>query len=155
MHANSEANIDRLAIRWQPARCRSTDCPAGSAVYVYALIPLGTAPANSTPRLMNLTFSLDSHPSGTYQHIGTASASGFLPSELVFGQAGLAEAPHSLTIQIGPDSVLLLDYIVYTQSDVSNPPVSSTNVGPGGLKTGSGTGSTAPSVGPGTTNLCV
>ncbi|KAI0752048.1 hypothetical protein C8Q74DRAFT_1211435 [Fomes fomentarius] len=99
----------------------------GSAVYVYALIPLGTAPANSTPRFMNLTFLLDSHPSGTYQHIGTASASGFLPSELVFGQAGLAEAPHSLTIQIGPDSVLLLDYIVYTQNDVSNPPVSSTN----------------------------
>ncbi|TFK80295.1 hypothetical protein K466DRAFT_578966 [Polyporus arcularius HHB13444] len=110
----------------------------GSAVYVYALIPLGAAPANSTPTFMNLTFMLDSQRAGTYQHTGTASASGFLPSQMVFGQAGLAAAPHSLTIQIGPDSVLLLDYIVYTQGsladgDGSNPTsVSSTSRAVGG-----------------------
>ena len=137
----------------------------GSAVYVYALIPLGAAPANSTPTFMNLTFMVDSHRAGTYQHTGTASASGFLPSQLVFGQTGLAEAPHSLTIQVGPDSVLLLDYIVYTQGSLadggdgegfsSSTSVSNTRSAPGAQNTSSGTGSPAPSVGPGTSNLCV
>ncbi|KAI0742537.1 hypothetical protein C8Q80DRAFT_1108267, partial [Daedaleopsis nitida] len=115
----------------------------GSAVYVYALTPLGAAPANSTPTFMNLTFALDSHPAVTYQHAGSASASGYLPSQLVFGQTGLTEAPHSLTIQIGPDSVLLLDYIVYTQEIIgdgegaSASPVSPTSDAPGAQETGS------------------
>ena len=133
----------------------------GSAVYVYALIPLGAAPANSTPTFMNLTFLLDSHPAGTYQHSGTASASGFLPSQLIFAQTGLVEAPHNLTVQIGPDSVLLLDYILYTKAasgeaeTSSTTPVSSSSGAPGAQETGSGTGSPTPSVGPGTSNLCV
>ncbi|RPD60915.1 hypothetical protein L227DRAFT_86978 [Lentinus tigrinus ALCF2SS1-6] len=131
----------------------------GSAVYVYALIPLGAAKANSTPTFMNLTFTVDSHPAGTYQHTGTASAAGFLPSQ-VFGQTGLTEAPHSLTMQVGPDSVLLLDYIVYTQGSLADAgdgsnstSVSSSSSAPESQKTSSGTGSSAPSVGPGTTKL--
>ncbi|RPD76899.1 hypothetical protein L226DRAFT_354197 [Lentinus tigrinus ALCF2SS1-7] len=132
----------------------------GSAVYVYALIPLGAAKANSTPTFMNLTFMVDSHPAGTYQHTGTDSAAGFLPSQLVFGQTGLTEAPHSLTVQVGPDSVLLLDYVVYTQGSLAeagsgsnSTSVSSSSSAPGSQKTSSGTGSSAPSVGPGTTKL--
>ncbi|PIL26135.1 hypothetical protein GSI_11890 [Ganoderma sinense ZZ0214-1] len=133
----------------------------GSAVYVYALIPLGAAPANSTPTFMNLTFLLDSHPAGIYQHSGTASASGFLPSQPIFVQTGLPETPHNLTVQIGPDSVLLLDYILFTKTasgdaeTSSTTPVSSSSGAPGAQETGSGTGSPAPSVGPGTSNLCV
>ncbi|TBU52584.1 hypothetical protein BD310DRAFT_831897 [Dichomitus squalens] len=117
----------------------------GSAIYVYALIPLGLAQGNSTPTFMNLTFLLDSHPAGTYQHTGTASASGFLPSQPIFGQTGLAEAPHNLTIQIGPDSVLLLDYIVYTKEELgdgtdttSAAAFSTSSSAPGVQETGSG-----------------
>lgn len=104
---------------------------------------------------MNLTFQLDSHPAGTYQHLGTASASGFLPSQPVFAKTDLAEAPHNLTIQVGPDSVLLLDYIVYTQGvlddgtdSLSSMPFSTPSDAPGAQETGSGTGSSAPSAGP-------
>ncbi|KAI0370969.1 hypothetical protein BV20DRAFT_228891 [Pilatotrama ljubarskyi] len=133
---------------------------SGSAIYVYALIPLGAAHTNSTPTYMNLTFLLDSHPSGTYQHTGTPSASGFAPSQLVFSQGDLSDGPHSLTIQIGPDSVLLLDYIVYTQNTSgdganSSEAISPASDAPGARETGSGTGSRAPSGGPGTSNLCV
>lgn len=110
---------------------------------------------------MNLTFLLDSHPAGTYHHSGTASASGFLPSQPIFVQTGLVEAPHNLTVHIGPDSVLLLDYILYTKGasgDAENPSTTSLSMSsgvPGAQETGSGTGSRAPSVGPGTSNLCV
>ncbi|KAI0350950.1 hypothetical protein OH77DRAFT_1430351 [Trametes cingulata] len=132
---------------------------SGSAIYVYALVPLAAAHLNSTPTFMNLTFLLDSHPSGTYQHIGTASAMGFAPSQLVFGRGDLSDGPHSLTIQIGPDSVLLLDYIVYTQGNTggdgnnSSEAISPALGAPGARETGSGTGSRAPSGGPGTANL--
>ena len=129
----------------------------GSAVYVYALIPLGTAQANSTPTFMNLTFEVDSHTDGIYQHRGSASASGFQPTTLVFSKTDMAEAPHSLTIQVGPDSVLLLDSIVYTQGAVAvgDSGASTSNIGPGAQQTGSGTGSPAPTNGTGGTSLCV
>ena len=129
----------------------------GSAVYVYALIPLGAAPANSTPTFMNLTFEVDSHTDGIYQHRGSASASEFQPTTLVFSKTDMAEAPHSLTIQVGPDSVLLLDSIVYTQGAVAvgDSGASTSNIGPGAQQTGSGTGSPAPTNGMGGTSLCV
>ncbi|KAI9061817.1 hypothetical protein FKP32DRAFT_1594015 [Trametes sanguinea] len=131
----------------------------GSAIFVYALVPLAAAHTNSTPTFVNLTFVLDSHPSGSYQHLGTPSGDGFLPSQLVFSKDGLSEQPHSLSIQVGPDSVLLLDYIVYTQGTTgssgtsSNDTVSSGSSAPGAQETGSGTGSSAPRGGPGTASL--
>ena len=111
---------------------------------------------------MNLTFEVDSHASGTYQHLGQASATGFRPNTMVFSKTGMTEAPHSLTIQIGPDSVLLLDYIVYTQGAVEDGEGSSTSVvgstsstAPEAQRSASGTGSPASTDGPGDTNLCV
>ena len=107
---------------------------------------------------MNVTFFMDSQSVGTYQHSGTASGSGFSPSQPIFGQTGLAEAPHNLTIQIGPDSVLLLDSIVYTKEELGDgagTTSAAASSAPGAQETGSGTGSSAPSVGPGTSNLCV
>ncbi|KAH9856237.1 hypothetical protein C2E23DRAFT_722881, partial [Lenzites betulinus] len=91
----------------------------GSAVYVYAIVPEGVAAGNSAPTAMNLTFLLDSRFIGSYQHTGTASASGFASSQLVLSQGDLTVRPHSLTIQLGPSSVLLLDYIIYTDGDNS------------------------------------
>lgn len=159
MHTNHGAHHSCYAFDWMEHSLTTT---IGSAVYVYALIPLGAAPPNSTPTFMNLTFAVDSHPAGIYQHTGSASASGFLPSALVFGRTNLTEAPHSLTIEVGPDSVLLLDYIVYTQgvlADTGNSSNSATgpatSTTPGAPTDGSGTGSTAPTAGPGTANLCV
>ncbi|KAI8992822.1 hypothetical protein BD414DRAFT_482320 [Trametes punicea] len=131
----------------------------GSAIYVYALVPLAAAHANTTPTSMNLTFVLDSHPTGTYQHNGTASTSAFLPSQLVFSKGGLPEEPHSVAILVEPDSVLLLDYIVYTQASLGgvgtgpNETISSALSAPGAQGTGSGTGSPAPSGGPETVSL--
>ncbi|KAJ8474737.1 hypothetical protein ONZ51_g7014 [Trametes cubensis] len=131
----------------------------GSAIFVYALVPLAAVHANSTPTFMNLTFFLDSHPSGIYQHTGTPSGSGFLPSQLVFSKRDLTNEAHSLSIQVGPDSVLLLDYIVYTQGMSNgagtsmNGTHSSASSTPGAQETGSGTGSRAPSGGPGTASF--
>ena len=133
----------------------------GSAVYVFALIPLGDARVNSTPTFMNLTFEVDSHSAGTYQHPGTASEDGqFQSSTAVFSKTGLTEAPHTLTIEVGPDSVILLDRIIYTQEteddgDGSNTVVSSGKTAPEAQQTGSGTGSPAPTDTPGGMNLCV
>ena len=65
---------------------------------------------------MNLTFTLDSQRAGTFLHTGKASTpiSTFTPSVVVFQKTGLPASPHSLTVSVGPDSVFLLDYIVYT-----------------------------------------
>lgn len=103
--------------------CISPD--TGSAVYVYALVPTFAAPANSTPTFMNLTFELNSLSDGQYSHTGTAapansastSSSAYLPNTLVYTRSGLSEGFHSLRIDVGPDSVFLLDYIIYSQDD--------------------------------------
>ncbi|OBZ74772.1 hypothetical protein A0H81_05223 [Grifola frondosa] len=131
----------------------------GSAVYLFAIMPLGAAAANSTPTFMNLTYTLDSQPVGIFQHTGASSAFGFLPSVPVFSKSGLSEGPHSLTVQIGPDSVLLLDYIVYSQDNglglgsSPNEAVSTTQDTAGAQETASGTGSTGPSSNPATSNI--
>lgn len=82
-------------------------------------MPLGLAQANATPTYMNLTYTLDSQPAGSFQHNGSASASGFEPAVVVFAKSGLTEGPHTLNVNVGPDSVFLLDYIVYTQNNDS------------------------------------
>ncbi|KAI0338628.1 hypothetical protein BDW22DRAFT_1348337 [Trametopsis cervina] len=105
----------------------------GSAVYVYALVPLFTAASNTTPTFVNLTYTLDSQPSGNYLHTGSpsvqSSPTAYLSSFPVFQRTGLPDTPHTLTVNVGPDSVFLLDYIVYTQDselgEVPNDPPSS------------------------------
>lgn len=74
---------------------------------------------NTTPTSMNLTYTLDSQPAGTFLHAGSPSApnTAFDPSVVVFQRAGLSVSPHTLTVSVGPDSVFLLDYITYSQED--------------------------------------
>lgn len=95
-------------------------------MYVYGLVPLFAAPANSTPTFVNLTFSLNSQADGQYSHVGTqaapvnsasASPTAYQPNVLVYARSGLPEGFHSLRIDVGPDSVFLLDYIAYSQDD--------------------------------------
>ncbi|KIP05697.1 hypothetical protein PHLGIDRAFT_128722 [Phlebiopsis gigantea 11061_1 CR5-6] len=88
----------------------------GSAIYLFAIVPEYAAPANTTPTYMNLTFTFDSQPAGTFRNLGKPSTpiSTFTPSVVVFQRTGLPTSPHSLTVSVGPDSVFLLDYIVYT-----------------------------------------
>ena len=96
----------------------------GSAVYVFALVPLFAAKTNSTPTFVNVSTTLDSQPVGTFQHVGspsiepTTNNTSYQRSVPIFVKTGLADGPHTLTLNVGPDSVLLLDYIVYSQEDV-------------------------------------
>lgn len=64
-----------------------------------------------------MTYIFDSQPAGTFLHSGTPSApnTSFTPSVVVFQKTGLPTSPHSLTVTVGPDSVFLLDYIVFSQ----------------------------------------
>ncbi|TFY50798.1 hypothetical protein EVG20_g11323, partial [Dentipellis fragilis] len=105
----------------------------GSALYLYCLLPLGVpANSNSTPTLTNLTFTLDNEPAGNFLHFGSNSASGFQPNTSVFTRTGLSTASHTLRIDLGPDSVFLLDYYVIGQADLedNSPAASSTDAGP-------------------------
>ncbi|EMD35196.1 hypothetical protein CERSUDRAFT_116666 [Gelatoporia subvermispora B] len=129
----------------------------GSAVYVFALLPLGVAAVNTTPTHMNLTYVLDDQPAGSFIHNGTSSASGFLPSFAVFSSSGLGEGPHSLQVQVGPDSVFLLDYIEYSHEDAESGNSSSATSSASGVQESGtstqGSGSTSPSPNPAGSNL--
>ncbi|KAI0684554.1 hypothetical protein BC835DRAFT_617879 [Cytidiella melzeri] len=91
----------------------------GSAVYLYALVPQFAAATNTTPTFVNLTYTIDSEPAGQFLHSGspsiTPSPTSYLSSVAVLQRSGLSNGPHSLVINVGPDSVCLLDYIVYSQ----------------------------------------
>lgn len=83
-------------------------------------MPSFTGPANGTPTMVNLTCTLDSQPAGRFIHSGSSTttmtnASTFDTSVPVFVKTGLHDGPHHLTLNVGADSVLLLDYIVYSQ----------------------------------------
>lgn len=67
------------------------------------------------PTTVNLTFTLDDQTFDPYHHTGDSSKSGFLPNVNVFFADGLANAPHTVRVDIGPNSVFLFDYLVYTQ----------------------------------------
>lgn len=88
---------------------------------MYALIPLFAAATNNTPTFVNLSYTLDNNPAGAYLHAGSPSSTplsnttSYLSSFTVFEQSGLSEGPHTLTINVGADSVFLFDYIVYSQ----------------------------------------
>ena len=83
-------------------------------------MPAFVGVANSTPTLVNLTCTLDSQPAGRFIHSGPSTASvtnssAYDTAVPVFVKTGLHDGPHTLTLNVGPDSVFLLDYIVYSQ----------------------------------------
>ncbi|THH15878.1 hypothetical protein EW146_g4672 [Bondarzewia mesenterica] len=102
----------------------------GSAIYLYCLLPLGLpANSNSTPTLTNLTYTLDGEPAGGFLHNGSAQSSGFEPRFPFFTKSGLSQTAHTLRVNLGPDSVLLFDSYVFTQTDAmdsNNSPSAST-----------------------------
>ena len=87
----------------------------GSAIYVFAILPQFSAPTNATPSRVNLTYTLDQQPAGSFTYAVDSPNPSYSPSSVVFQRTGLLDTPHSLTVNVGPDSVLLLDYIVYSQ----------------------------------------
>ncbi|KAL4257043.1 hypothetical protein AB1N83_012145 [Pleurotus pulmonarius] len=87
----------------------------GTAIYIYCLLPEAAAPPNTMPTTVNLTFTLDDQTFDPYRHTGDSSKSGFLSNVNVFFADGLANAPHTVRVDIGPNSVFLFDYLVYTQ----------------------------------------
>ncbi|KAF8494377.1 hypothetical protein F5888DRAFT_654714 [Russula emetica] len=93
----------------------------GSAIYLYCILPLGKPPhADSTPTLVNLTFTFDSEPAGNFLHSGSATNHGFQSNVSVFSRGGLSDSTHSLLVNIGPNSVFLFDYYVVSRADCSD-----------------------------------
>jgi hypothetical protein len=66
---------------------------------------------------MDLTFILDNEPAGTFSHTGLANIGGFRPNVPVFSRAGLSDSTHTLAVNLGPNSVFLLDYYIFSQED--------------------------------------
>lgn len=52
-----------------------------------------------------------------------------MPNSLVFSMTGLSQAPHTLRVDIGPDSVMLFDYYAVTQSDGNDSDTSGSSAG--------------------------
>ncbi|KAI0751143.1 hypothetical protein C8Q80DRAFT_555087 [Daedaleopsis nitida] len=98
----------------------------GTAVYVYNLV------ANSIPPTItftNLSFLIDGEVANSFIH-APESSSTVQTKVLVFSQASLSNAAHTLVIRAaGLDpSLILFDYIEYTQDDSIPPSPSSTRL---------------------------
>lgn len=92
----------------------------GSAIYLFCVLPMGVPPnTNSTPTLMNLTFTLDGEPAGSFFHNGSTNTGGFQSNVPVLSRGNLPVSAHNLLVNLGPNSVFLLDYYVFSQSDGS------------------------------------
>lgn len=89
---------------------------SGTAIYLYAIIP-EIEPTSSAPTVTNLTFTLDNVVAGHYLHTpSSATAIGFTPDVNVFMMDKLSHSnQHTLEVNIGPNSVLLLDRIIFTE----------------------------------------
>ncbi|KAI9461945.1 hypothetical protein BJY52DRAFT_1185291 [Lactarius psammicola] len=93
----------------------------GSAIYLFCVLPLGVPPnTNSTPTLMDLTFTLDGEPAGSFFHNGSTNTGGFQSNIPVLSRGNLSDSAHNLLVNLGPNSVFLLDYYVFSRSDGSN-----------------------------------
>lgn len=110
---------------WTIANCRCSSLIEGTAIYLFSIIPLFPAPANTTPTSTNLSFALDGQPHGRFIHLPDATTAGtptvnsstvdkFLPNVTVFVATALNDTNHTLVVSIGDDSVFLFDYAIYT-----------------------------------------
>jgi hypothetical protein len=115
-----QLNFTGLSVSFPHQRSSLTSF-LGSAFYLYCILPLGKPPnADSTPTLMNLTFTLDSSPAGNFLHSGSATNHGFQPTVTVFSRGGLSDSTHTLLVNLGPNSVFLFDYYVVSRADCSD-----------------------------------
>lgn len=79
-------------------------------------MPLQTPATDGPPTAMNLSFTLDNSPAGIFTHNGSQGAIGYQSNVSVFSMENLAEAPHTLLVDVGEGSVFLFDYMVYTHN---------------------------------------
>ena len=87
-------------------------------MFVQGLLPLSVPTnANMTPTFTNLTFTLDGQPAGNFLHDGSPQGEGFQPNATIFSQTNLSEDQHTLRVDLGPNSVFLLDSVIVTQGD--------------------------------------
>ncbi|KAF8063972.1 hypothetical protein FPV67DRAFT_1503014 [Lyophyllum atratum] len=93
----------------------------GTSVYLFSIQPLGLPLVDTTPTAMNLTFNLDDNTHDTFLHQGSDAATGYAPNINVFTKTGLTETPHVLRVNVGPGSVFLFDYLIYSRSNTSDP----------------------------------
>ena len=105
---------------------------AGTAIYLFAIVPQFPAPANTTPTWMELDFTLDSQSFGRFisqpgsvngaasniSSSGSSSATSpqYIPHVPVFQASGLEDKQHTLIVNVAPDTVFLFDYAIITQT---------------------------------------
>ncbi|KAF8809964.1 hypothetical protein BYT27DRAFT_7187290 [Phlegmacium glaucopus] len=94
----------------------------GSAIYIFCIQPPVGAAVNGTPTNMNLSFTLDNQPSGTFFSPGNPGSTGFLLNQSVLSLSGLSDEPHQLVVNVGDDSVFLFDRFIYTDNSTTSPP---------------------------------
>ncbi|KAJ4490479.1 hypothetical protein J3R30DRAFT_90610 [Lentinula aciculospora] len=89
----------------------------GTAVYLFCIEPLAASSSSTTSTITNLTFVLDNAVSSSFVHVGSSSASGFASNVPVLSLEDLNDGPHILLLNVLPDSVFILDYLVYTTNE--------------------------------------
>ncbi|TFK88884.1 hypothetical protein K466DRAFT_487976 [Polyporus arcularius HHB13444] len=98
----------------------------GTAVYVYNVIPNTIANTNTGT---NLTFAIDGALVGTFTHTPSSSTE-FDYNTPVHSSTDLKNQEHTLVIQTVGDtspSLILFDYVVYTFTDDSDSPASTSS----------------------------
>ncbi|KAJ6457622.1 hypothetical protein C8R45DRAFT_1110393 [Mycena sanguinolenta] len=93
----------------------------GTAVYIFGIQSQATSTPPASPSLINLTFALDDVPQTPFVHQGSSSGSGFAYNVNVFAKQGLSDGPHTLKMNLAPNSIFILDYILVTQNVADNP----------------------------------
>ncbi|KAJ7318413.1 hypothetical protein DFH08DRAFT_1086622 [Mycena albidolilacea] len=93
----------------------------GTAVYIFCVQPLGMPMSPSLPSMMNISFSLDDVGQQPFVHQGSSSGSGFAYHVNVFAKQGLLDGLHVLKLNLAPNSMFILDYILVTQNVADTP----------------------------------
>ncbi|KAF7373151.1 Valine-trna ligase [Mycena sanguinolenta] len=93
----------------------------GTAVYVFGIQPQAMSTLQASPSLMNVTFSVDGVTENPFVHQGSSSGSGFAYNANVFAKQGLSDGPHTLKMNLAPNSIFILDYILVTKTVADTP----------------------------------
>ncbi|KAM5539198.1 hypothetical protein V8D89_007071 [Ganoderma adspersum] len=102
----------------------------GSAVYVFNVVP-NTLP-NSTITIADIAFSIDGSNPYTFTRQPDPNSDTILYNQLVYRNTTLEDGPHTLTMTVGSYSLVLFDYLLYTQSnDTTSATATSTSTNAG------------------------
>ncbi|OBZ78935.1 hypothetical protein A0H81_00321 [Grifola frondosa] len=111
---------------------------SGSAIYVYCIL---SESATSLDGNSDMSFYIDGELVGTYVHAATGSST-YEYNVLVYGNASLPSAEHQFSLVggrvTGSASLILFDYLVYSQ-DVESPAPTSSSTSSQPSNTGSST----------------